>query len=152
MPVTLTTPMATVALDKARVVAIKIEDNPSEGTHWIEVWVAVGREVGGDFIQHADPESGGAAAYYFKIEDGCHPLIPGQGLYKCPACGRWDSVSGACTTTDCEGAMVAYDGHARLTAVVPTAGVSIRDAIGEVVYGFLLSEDVGDGPLLPASA
>jgi len=149
MPVRLTQPKATVTLDQAKVAAIKIEENPSQGSRWIEVWVVIGRlEDPADptsFRQYADPDTGQLAAWYFKIEDGKHPQAPSQALGRCtePTCRAWTpgQVAGACPV--CGSAVAPYDGWTRLTREAPQ-GASIREAIARSTYAFLLTERVPD--------
>ena len=143
MPVKLTHPYQSVALDLVKVAAIKVEENPSQGTRWVEVWAVLGRMEGDVFVQYADPITGEKAWRYFKIEDANHPRLPNVGLGKCSACSAWlrGQVSGQ--HAGCGGAVAPYDGWTRLQASVP-AGSNIREAIARAVYAFLLSEEVPD--------
>lgn len=143
MPVKLTHPYQSVALDTCKVAAIKIEENPEGGTRWIEIWAILGREEGGKFVQYADPFTGQLAWRYFKIEDANHPRQSGLGLGKCGTCAGWLRGQTSGEHEGCGGTVAPYDGWERLTAQIP-AGASIREAIARAVYSFLLTERVPD--------
>jgi hypothetical protein len=143
VPVKLTHPYQSVALDTVKVAAIKIEENQAHGTRWIEVWAVLGRMDGDVFVQYADPFTGQLAWRYFKIEDGNHPLIANVGLGKCQTCAAWLRGQASGEHAGCGGTVHPYDGWGRLTAAIP-AGASIREAIARAVYAFLLSEVVPD--------
>lgn len=143
MPVKLTHPYQSVALDTVKVAAIKIEENSGKGTHWIEIWAVLGRMEGDVFVQYADPFTGQLAWRYFKIEDANHPLQSGLGLGKCGACAEWLRGQTSGEHEGCGGVVAPYDGWERLTGQIP-AGASIREAIARAVYAFLLSEQVPD--------
>jgi hypothetical protein len=143
MPVKLTHPYQTVTLDMAKVAAIKIEENPSVGSRWIEIWAVLGRMEEGVFVQYADPKTGQLAWRYFKIEDGRHPLLVNVGLGKCATCSQWLRGQTSGQHEGCGGTVAPYDGWERLSAQLPV-GANIREAIARAVYGFLLTEVVPD--------
>jgi len=109
------------------------------------VWVVWGYcPEGGDAHQVVNPNTG-AAALELKIEDGKHPLANDQALGRCDVCGKWHrAVAGGCTTDDCHGVVVAYDGWSRLSAMEPEAGLGMKDGDLQVLYKFLSAEAVPD--------
>lgn len=144
MPIRLTHPFQTVALDVAKLAAMKIENNPSKGTHWLELWVILGREEEGVFVQYADPRTGDMAPFHFKLEHGCHPLT-GLALGRCDTCGAWHpAAAGVCGKDACEGSIQPYDGMARMCQSVPAGALCMYEAIQKVIYGFLTTEEVPD--------
>jgi len=158
MPVTLNHPFISKTIDKARVAAIKIEENAPRNQRWIEVWVTCGYEEGGQFIQMVQPYTGAEVMLYVKIENGMHPLQSGRLLSKCDVCRAQASVEAGslCTVPGCPGVMRAYDGWTRVSTAL-THGASVYEEIARVLYTFLLTEWVPDPdtwelkPLLDAS-
>lgn len=154
MPVDLTEPKQAVVLDKARVVAINIENNPYLNQYWVDVFVVLGLEVDGQWIQHVDPDDGAIAKYY-RIAPGCNPHArpafqsvdprgDGVALGKCNTCGVWHPAkTGACTAEGCSGSVLPYDGFQRLV-LGQAAGSTNYDVIKNAVYGFLTTEQVPD--------
>lgn len=132
MPVTLATPLVTEAPDTAKVVAFKVENNVE---HWIEVWVAFGNVVDGNFV-----ECRTCAPLYLKIENGCNPHASNTSLRKCPECDLWFGLEANCSV--CGGQTDPYDGFSRLAATVTAGGVSLYDEIASAIYAFLTSESV----------
>lgn len=143
MSVTLADPKQTVTLDKARIAAFKVEDNPGKGTYWLEIWVVLGVEVDGVFVEYPDPETG-LDAQYIKIENGKHPLDNSQAFGKCRDCGApVAAIAGVCLEDGCAGEVIPYDGFTRLVTTTPV-GSTVRDVIKDCLYAFLASEDVPD--------
>jgi len=148
MPVRLTNPLQSVTLETAQIAAIKIEETPHKGQRYVEIWVVFGRMEGDPpvFVQYAHPRTGSEAAYYFKIENGHHPLEPSVGLGRCqnPDCHMWlrGQADGVCQQCGIDGVQP-YDGWSRIALAAP-AGRTIYEAIGSAAYGFLLSEVVPD--------
>jgi len=144
VPIRLSNPLQTVTLDLARIAAMKIETNPCIGQMFVEIWVIVGRLEDGKLVQYPDPRTGQPAAWYFKIEDGNHPMAPNRALGRCPNCGAWhQTVAGVCGVEGCEGVIVPYDGMTRLCMAAPS-GACMYEAIQNAAYAFLLGEKVPD--------
>lgn len=149
MLATIQNPDPAVPLDKALTVSFKPELNKYRGSLWVEVWVVLGKlydpEDEDSFVEYVIPTTG-AAALYFKIEDGCHPLRPGMALGKCGTCGAWHNrISGECGEDGCAGAVSMYDGFSRIR--VPPEGCEgdcCFTAISEKIMKWLISEEVPD--------
>jgi len=145
MPVTLNHPFTSHLIDKARVAAIKIEENAPRNQRWIEAWVTCGYMDGEQFVQMVQPYTGAEVMLYVKIENGMHPLATGRLLSKCDVCGAWNSLGDGspCVVPGCPGIMRAYDGWTRVSTAL-TAGASVYEEIARVLYTFLLTERVPD--------
>lgn len=145
MSVLLNQPKQTIELPRARVAAIKIEENPYRGQRWIEFYIVLGRVVGSNFEQFAEPETGSEVYEYIKIENGLHPLRAGMALGKCDVCGTWFAKNnGACTEVDCTGTIQPYDGWTRLALAIITKGRSLFVEVQDGSYSFLTTEEVPD--------
>lgn len=144
MPVQLSNPKQTVALDRIRIASFKVEDNPYRNQYWIEIWCVLGRMENGAFVEYLDPNTG-AEAVYFKIENGKHPLDNDQGLGRCNACGAWaKTISGNCEADGCSGEIQPYDGFVRLALGTPPALDTYRNILKDGLYAFLTTEEVPD--------
>lgn len=113
---TLNDPKTTETLDTVKVVAFKVQDNPSANEFWMEIWSVLGRMDGSQFIEYVDPNTGQVAIYH-KIENGRNPLQNSQLLGQCDhtPCSEWalGAISGTCPV--CEiGTIQPYDGYTRL--------------------------------------
>jgi len=133
MPVTLNQPTEPVVPDAAKVVAFKVENNVE---NWIEVWVAFGHTVEGNFVEHVS-----ISPAYFKIEDGCNPLAPNVALCSCDNCDTWLGLETECP--DCGDPTTPYDGFSRLVMSTPS-GDNMHDILSSALYAFLLNESVPD--------
>jgi hypothetical protein len=154
VPVNLSEPKKSVALDKAKVMKVVIELNPRMRGPYIDVYLVWGRDVEGQFVEQIDPETT-AEAQYYRIAPGQNPTArpsfaggdqsgEGPALGKCDVCGIWHTrTSGPCSEAGCNGEVKPYDGFQRLAAKAPD-GSNLYDSIANAIYGFLTTEQVPD--------
>jgi len=143
----LVAPKETIALDRMRIAAFKVEDNVTQGRRWVEVWVVLGRRQIADddtsFQQFVDPETGDEVYQYIKLENAMHPLSSGTALGKCSVCGNWMTAIGMdCDVEGCSGVSQAYDGAHRLILMQETNTTLSYTAFKQLLYSFLMDEMV----------
>jgi hypothetical protein len=144
MPLQLSSPKETVAIDQIRIASFKVEDNPYRNQYWIEVWCVLGRIENGAFVEYTDPATGAEAVYY-KIENGKNPLDNDQALGRCNVCGVWHkAIGGSCTPEVCNGTVQPYDGFSRLALGEPTELDNYRNLLKNGLYSFMTTEEVPD--------
>lgn len=151
MYASLTTPKQTVSINRAKIVALKMENNPFLGTRWMDIFVVYCSET----EQYSEPGTG-ALAQHYRIESGRNPhaqqIYFGQtpnssdhALGLCDVCETWhNKAGGACQEDGCEGTIQPYDGLDRLCGHTPEQGVCCAEAIFGSLYDFLTNEMVPD--------
>lgn len=140
MPILLSKSLEPVILARGKIVAIKIEVNQE---HWVDVWISYGNTIDGVWTEWADEKTGRKIdPTCYHIEDGVHPLSPGASLRRCPDCYKWYGLELVCTT--CGAGTLPYDGLTRAMSAVTADGATVYAAIRDVLYDFLLTEELPD--------